>query len=230
MSNLSSMFVPINRAGWPFIAGFVLMGIVLGWWWFPAGLIAGTIAVAFVWFFRDPQRVTPCRIGLVVSPADGMVVVAGLAVPPLELGLGNEPHPCISIFLSLLDVHVNRVASDGIVLRKVRTPGKFYNAATLDAAESNERISVAIQLPDGRSLAMVQVAGLIARRISCELQPGQVVKAGERFGMIRFGSRAEVYLPSGVAPLVVIGQRVIAGETVIADLQSTETARHGEIR
>lgn len=227
---LNAVLVPIHRDGWRFIAAFALLALLLGLAWGPLGWL-GALATAWcVFFFRDPDRVTPARGGLVVSPADGLVQMIQLAVPPPELGMAAEPLTRISIFLNVFDVHVNRVPADGIVAKTVYRAGKFFNAALDKASELNERQSIRLRLADGRSLAFVQIAGLVARRIRCELAEGQAVRAGERFGLIRFGSRLDVYLPPGTAPLVVVGQRMVAGETVLADLLSAEPPRQGEVR
>ncbi len=224
------MLVPIHRAGWPFIGGFAAATLVLAWIWAPLGALGLALTAWCVFFFRDPPRVVPVRPGLVVSPADGLVQGIGNAVPPPELGLDGAARPRVSIFLNLFDVHVNRVPADGMILRTAYRPGTFVNAALDKASEDNERMAVAMRLPDGRSLAFVQIAGLVARRIVCTLKPDQTVRAGDRFGLIRFGSRADVYLPEGVAPLVAVGQRMVGGETVIADLFGAEPARQGESR
>ena len=226
-----AVLVPVNRDGWPFIAAFALISILLG------SLISeplgwlGALATAWcVYFFRDPDRVTPARGNLVVSPADGLVQMIQPAVPPSELGMTPGPLTRVSVFLNVFDVHVNRVPADGVVTRLAYRPGKFFNAALEKASELNERQSVRMTMPDGREMAFVQIAGLVARRIRCDLKEGQALRAGERFGLIRFGSRVDVYLPSGAQPLVAIGQRMLAGETVIADLASNEPARDGEVR
>jgi phosphatidylserine decarboxylase len=182
------------------------------------------------YFFRDPPRVTPTRSGLVVSPADGVVQMIQPAVPPEELGLGRQPLTRISVFMNVFDVHVNRTPVSGTVANLAYRPGKFFNASLDKASEFNERQAIRLRLEDGRDLAVVQIAGLVARRIRCDLKQGQAVRTGERFGLIRFGSRLDVYLPEGVSPLVAVGQTTIAGETVIADLAAAEPARHGEER
>ena len=227
---LKYVITPIHRAGWPFIGLAAAAALVFALVWAPLVWL-GLAATAFcLYFFRDPVRVTPQRQGLVVSPADGVVTAIERAPPPPELGM--EPHPLtrVSVFLSVLDVHVNRVPCDGTILTSAYHPGKFFNAALDKASEQNERQSVSLQTADGRVLAFVQIAGLIARRIICELKEGQQVHTGERFGLIRFGSRTDVYLPDGTAPLVAVGQRMIGGETVIADLATQEGQRPGEVR
>jgi phosphatidylserine decarboxylase len=227
---LKHVLIPIHRAGWPFIGAAVVGAVLLYLLWSPL-LWLGLLATAFcVYFFRDPERVTPMRTGLVVSPADGLVSTVGPATPPGELGMGEGERPRVSIFLSVFDVHINRVPADGTISALAYRKGTFVNAALDKASDENERQSVRMNMPDGRDIAFVQIAGLIARRIVCDLVQGQGVRAGERFGLIRFGSRTDVYLPEGVAPLVATGQRMVGGETVIGDLASTEEPRGGEVR
>jgi phosphatidylserine decarboxylase len=212
---------PPHRAGMPFIyggAGVAALGLLfLGDWLFWPGL---AFTLFCLYFFRDPERVPPARPGLVLAPADGKVVLVGPAVPPPELGLGPDPRPRIAIFLSVLDVHVNRMPAEGTVTRIAYRHGLFLNASLDKASEENERNALALRLPDGRDMAVVQIAGLVARRIVCEAREGDAVQAGDRFGIIRFGSRTDVYLPPGVKPLVAIGQTMIGGETVLAELRA----------
>jgi phosphatidylserine decarboxylase len=227
---LQSALAPIHPAGWPFIAIAAAATILLSWLWPPLGWLGAAVTGWVAYFFRDPDRVTPVRTGLIVSPADGIVQPIMRAPPPAELGMGAEPLARVSIFLNVFDVHVNRVPADGEVVALDYRKGKFLNAALDKASEDNERMSVRLRMPDQREIAFVQIAGLVARRIICELKPNQPVRAGARFGLIRFGSRLDVYLPEGVAPLVIAGQRATAGETVLADLLSDEPARIGEVR
>ena len=226
----SSVLVPINRAGWPFIAAFSVVSAGLGAFYGPAGWVGVVATLWCVYFFRDPPRVTPVREGLIVSPADGVVLPIVAAPPPPELDLGDAPRARVSIFMNVFDVHVNRVPADGTITACAYRKGRFVNASLDKASEHNERMAVAMRMADDRSLAFVQIAGLVARRIKCTLDEGQAVRTGERFGLIRFGSRVDVYLPEGAAPLVVAGQRTLAGETVIADLRAQEPARQGEVR
>jgi len=227
---LDTVIVPINRAGWPFIVAAFVIAVVLGFLWAPLFWL-GFLATAFcVYFFRDPPRVTPTREGLVVSPADGRLEMIEQAPPPPELEMGDEPLTRVSVFLNVFDVHVNRVPLGGVVEGLSYRPGKFLNAALDKASEENERMSVKLESEDGRQIAFVQIAGLIARRIKCDLKLGNRVETGQVFGLIRFGSRMDVYLPQGVQPLVALGQRMVAGETVIADLQTQEPQRVGEKR
>jgi phosphatidylserine decarboxylase len=211
------ILAPPHPAGRGFvIGGFVLflVGMLtlrwLGW----LGLL---FALFCLYFFRDPDRVPPLRPGLLLAPADGHVVSVAPAAPPPELGLGLAPRWRVGIFLSLFDVHVNRVPADGTVTRIAYRHGRFVNASLDKASAENERNALAIRLPDGREIGVVQIAGLVARRIVCTVREGDAVRAGDRFGIIRFGSRTDLYLPEGVQPLVTEGQVMIGGETVIAD-------------
>ncbi len=196
----------------------------------PLGWIGAILTTWCTYFFRDPDRLTPTRDGLVICPADGLVQAISAAAPPPELDMGDEPRPRISIFMDVFDVHVNRVPCDGTVRTIRYHPGKFFNASLDKASEHNERQCYRLQLPSGEDLAFVQIAGLIARRIKCFVAEGQAVKAGERFGLIRFGSRVDVYLPNGTAPLVAVGQRTLAGETVLADFLTKEPPRDAVVR
>ena len=212
------VLAPPHRAGHPFIAGgaaVAVAGLFVGHFVFSAGLI---FTLFSLYFFRDPERVPPPRPGLVVSAADGVVVSIGPAIPPPELGLGPAPRMRVATFLSILNVHVNRLPADGTITRIAYRAGTFVNASLDKASEENERNALAIRLPDGRDLAVVQIAGLVARRILCDVREGDSSRAGARFGIIRFGSRTDIYLPEGVAPLVALGQTMIGGETVIASL------------
>ena len=206
-----------HPAGRPFIiAGLVVLaiGLALAHW---LAWLALIFVLFCLYFFRDPERVPPDRPGAIIAPADGRVVSVAPAVPPPELGLGAAPRWRVSIFLTVLNVHVNRVPVDGTVTRIAYRHGAFVNASLDKASEQNERNAVAIRLTDGSELAVVQIAGLIARRIICTLREGDAVRAGARFGIIRFGSRTDLYLPEGVRPLVQEGQTMLGGETVIAE-------------
>jgi phosphatidylserine decarboxylase len=215
--SIRSVLAPPHPAGRSCIIGgliALLLGLAIGAWLIWLGLI---FTLFCLYFFRDPERVAPPRAGLFLAPADGRVVSIKPAAPPPELGLGVEPRWRVSIFLSVLDVHVNRVPADGVVTRIAYRHGGFVNASLDKASEANERNALAIRLPNGQEIAVVQIAGLIARRILCSVREGDPVTAGDRFGMIRFGSRTDLYLPEGVRPLVVEGQTMIGGETVIAE-------------
>lgn len=227
---LKTVMVPIHREGWPFIGAFFVATILLGWFWSPL-LVPGFILTAWcVYFFRDPDRVTPTRADLVISPADGVVQMIEQVTPPVELEMGDQPLTRVSVFMNVFNVHVNRIPIDGTITGLAYRPGKFLNASLDKASEDNERQSVRMITEDGRTVAFVQIAGLVARRILCTLTIDQNVRAGERFGMIRFGSRVDVYLPDGVSPLVCVGQTSVAGETVLADLKSNVSASQGETR
>ena len=189
------------------------------------GWIGVGLTVWCYYFFRDPERVTPARPGLVVSPADGIVSLIEPAVPPAELGMPDIPLTRVSVFMSVFNCHVNRAPIAGRVLAVAYRPGRFFNASLDKASDLNERNGLCLELADGRQLAVVQIAGLVARRILCWTKKGQDLRTGERFGLIRFGSRLDVYLPPGVAPLVAIGQTMVAGETVIAELGRVGPAR-----
>jgi phosphatidylserine decarboxylase len=224
------IFIPVHPQGWPFIAIFAAVAVLLAWVAQPLGWIGGILTVWCVYFFRNPPRVTPTRPGLVISPADGYVQLIDQAPVPPGLGMGEGTRPRICVFMSVFDVHVNRIPIAGKVAARLYHPGKFLSANLDKASEENERCAVRLELEDGRDVAFVQIAGLVARRIWCPLAPGQSFRTGERFGLIRFGSRVDVYLPEGVTPLVAVGQQAIAGETVLADLNGSEPARQGEER
>jgi phosphatidylserine decarboxylase len=228
---ISSVLAPINKDGWKFIGLFATVSFLLYLFSTTLGVVGVLLTAWCVYFFRDPERITPIEEGLVISPADGIVSLISQAALPKELGLEDDSiYTRVSIFLNVFDVHVNRVPIDGTVIKSVYKPGKFLNASLDKASEQNERQSIALKTNSGKTMAFVQIAGLVARRILCDLQKDQQVLAGERFGLIRFGSRVDVYLPQGVNPLVVLGQRMIAGETVIADINSSSDSRRGEQR
>lgn len=226
---MKSVLVPINPAGWPFIAIFAAVALVLAFIAEPLGWIGVVLTLWCVYFFRDPDRITPVREGLVIAPADGRVSLIDEAVPPAELEMGDEALPRVCIFMNVFNVHVNRAPMDGTITKLAYRPGQFLNADLDKASELNERQSLLMKSTDGHDIAFVQIAGLVARRIVCQVNEGTALKAGERFGLIRFGSRVDVYLPKGTAPMVAVGQLTTAGESVIADLASKETARIGEI-
>ena len=224
VNSIRSQLAPINPEGYPFIGGFALASLVLFWLWTPLGWIGTVLTLWCAYFFRDPPRVTPIGTGLVVSPADGRVSLVVNAVPPPELGLGTTPLPRVSVFMSVFDCHVNRTPVTGRIEKIAYTPGKFLNADLDKASEDNERNGFAIATDFGH-VGVVQIAGLIARRIVCWVKEGQAMGAGERIGMIRFGSRVDVYLPVGTVPLVSEGQTSLAGETVLADLGAAPQSR-----
>ena len=217
LESIQSVLAPPHRAGYPFILGGIVFAVFGLIFWHPLAWIGLIFALFCLYFFRDPERVAPPRANVFLAPADGLVVSVGAAVPPEELGLGPLPRPRVAIFLSVLDVHVNRMPIAGTVTKIAYRAGKFLNAAMDKASEDNERNALVIRLATGEDIAVVQIAGLIARRIICEVTEGQAVLTGARFGIIRFGSRTDLYLPEGTLPLVAVGQRMIGGETVIAE-------------
>jgi phosphatidylserine decarboxylase len=206
---------PIRREGYPFIGAFLLVSLILLWLWAPLGWLGLALTGWCIYFFRDPQRITPVDPALVVSPADGKVAAIILAAPPAELGLGADPLRRVSVFMNVFNVHVNRSPSAGRVVRMAYRAGKFINAELDKASEDNERNGIVIETPNGL-IGVVQIAGLVARRIACFVHQGAELAAGERIGLIRFGSRLDVYLPEGATVLVAEGQIAVAGETVIA--------------
>lgn len=224
-ASIRSQLVPIHPQGYPFIAIFAVVTLIFFWLWSPLGWIGLALTIWCALFFRDPPRVTPAREGLLVSPADGRVSMVTNALPPPELGMGLEPLPRVSIFMSVFDCHINRSPFAGRIERIAYKAGAFLNADLDKASEDNERNSFIISA-SGAKIVVVQIAGLIARRIISFTTEGQAVEAGQRIGMIRFGSRVDVYLPAGGAFLVAPGQRAVAGETVIADLRAPQNDRN----
>ena len=222
---ITAQLAPVHPDGYKFLAIAGLPALLMLYLYFPVGVILAAITGYVAYFFRDPARVVPMREGLVVSPADGRVTAVERVRPPAELGLGEEPRTRISIFLSVLDVHINRAPVAGRIKRSIYVPGAFLNAALDKASEENERRAIVIEMAGGATIACVQIAGLIARRIVTFRGEGETVGMGERYGLIRFGSRVDVYLPAGRTARVAIGQRAIGGETVLADLKSEEGER-----
>ena len=229
-SLLDNVLVPIAREGWPFIAIFGLVSLILYFLYAPLGWIGLVLTLWCVYFFRNPDRVTPEREGLIISPADGIVQMIAEVSPPEELDMGSDPVVRVSVFMNVFDCHVNRIPCDGRIGKLVYMPGQFLNASLDKASEENERQMVRIDLESGAFIGAVQIAGLVARRIVCYLEEDQIVLAGERFGLIRFGSRVDIYLPHGAVSHAVIGQKCVSGETVLADLKSDEATRSGEVR
>lgn len=221
MSWLKELIPPIHKEGYLFITIFVVASVLLGVIAAPFAVLGGMLTLFCIFFFRDPRRMTPDVDNLLISPADGRIVHVGPAEPPAELEMVDGEFTKISIFLSVFDVHVNRVPAAGTITKLHYRPGKFVNAAFDKASEDNERQSIRMKSHDGHDIAFVQIAGLIARRIVCELDEGQQVLSGERFGIIRFGSRVDVYIPTSISVMVTKGQTVIGGESVLADLSSS---------
>src|ERR1700741_4245886 len=223
-NSIRAQIPPMHQEGYPFIGGFALASLILFWIWAPLGWLGTLLAILCALFSRDPVRVTPVREGIVVAPADGRISMVTQVLPPAELGLGDRPLPRISIFMSVFNCHVNRAPVAGRIDRIAYRPGAFINAELDKASEDNERNSLVISAPQGR-IGVIQIAGLVARRIVCFVREGQAIGAGERFGLIRFGSRLDVYLPEGTRALVSEGQTAIAGETILADFGSSEQGR-----
>ena len=231
METILSVFVPIHREGHKFIGVFAVVTFLFFLMDSDFLVTIGIILTIWcVYFFRDPDRITPQKEGLVIAPADGVVQSVKDGVPPPELDMGSETCTRVTIFMNVFDVHVNRVPLDGKIIRQAYTPGKYLNASLEKACEDNERHAILMETTSGKNIAFVQIAGLVARRILCWAEDGKEMKAGERFGLIRFGSRVDVYLPKGVHSLVSVGQTAIAGETVIANEKGREKNRAGEIR
>ncbi|WP_422382991.1 phosphatidylserine decarboxylase [Roseibium album] len=217
VDSVTKAMVPIHREGWPFIAISLVATLVVGWFIDPLFWIGLLLTGWICYFFRDPKRVTPVGEGLVISPADGVVSLLGHALPPAELELGTEPLMRVSIFMNVFNCHVNRAPVGGSISRVAYRAGKFLNAELDKASDDNERNGLVIEM-GGTRIGVVQIAGLVARRIVCFVREGESISAGERFGLIRFGSRLDVYFPADTQPKVSIGQTMIAGETVLADL------------
>ncbi len=225
LDTITSVFAPIHREGYRFVGIFAVVTLILFWIADPLGWI-GVVATAWcAYFFRDPDRVTPLREGLVISPADGRISAIEQVTPPAELDLGPAPRIRVSVFMNVFDCHVNRAPVAGRIVGMTYVPGKFLNAELDKASEDNEHSAMTLEMADEVRIGVIQIAGLVARRIVTFVKEGEPLSVGERFGLIRFGSRVDIYLPPGKEPHVAIGQRAIAGETVIADLTSGEGPR-----
>jgi len=224
MNMLSTFVKPMHPEGRKFVAIFATITLVLFLIWDLLGWVGVGLTIWCYYFFRDPERVSPQGDSLVLSPADGIVSLIEPAVPPSELGLPDTPLTRVSVFMSVFNCHINRAPVAGGITAVSYRPGKFFNASLDKASSDNERNSLVIRRDDGRDIVVVQIAGLVARRIVCFVKPSDRVMSGERFGLIRFGSRLDVYLPQGVDPLVRVGQTMIAGETILADLKEQKQA------
>jgi phosphatidylserine decarboxylase len=224
---LRRFLAPLHPDGFKFVAAGVLATLLLFLLWAPAGWAAAIATLWMVYFFRDPWRVTPTRPALLISPADGIVVSIAAAAPPPELAMGDMAVVRIGVFLNIFDVHVTRAPVGGRVAAMRYTKGRFVNASLDKASEHNERLAIRIAPPEGPDVAFVLVAGLVARRIVCNLYDGQQVATGQRVGIIRFGSRVDIYCPPPYVPMVVAGQRMVGGETVLADRLAEEPPRQG---
>ncbi|MVA35208.1 phosphatidylserine decarboxylase [Agrobacterium vitis] len=218
---IRNTLVPVHKEGYIFVGAFFVGSLVLGWIWEPLFWVGLLLTLWCAYFFRDPERLTPQDDDLVVSPADGRVSMIQMVIPPEELQLSSDPMLRISIFMNVFDVHINRAPVRGAIRQVVYREGSFLNAELDKASTDNERNSLVIDGPRG-AIGVVQIAGLVARRILCWSVPGQALGVGERFGLIRFGSRLDVYLPAGAEPRVAVGQRSIGGETVIAEYGSAK--------
>ena len=224
---LNTFIKPMHREGIKFIIIFSVTSLILFFIYIPLGWVGIGLTIWCYYFFRDPKRTTPIRDGLLVSPADGVISLIEKTMPPPELDIEKEVLTRISVFMNVFNCHVNRSPIAGEIKEIKYRPGKFFNASLDKASVDNERNSLVLQIPDGRQIVVVQIAGLVARRIVSFVKPKQTLRIGQRFGLIRFGSRVDIYLPTGVQPLVCIGQIMVSGETVIADLNSKELARDG---
>jgi phosphatidylserine decarboxylase len=225
LDTILESFAPVHSDGHKFVAAAALATLAFFWLWPPLGWLAAVATAYIAYFFRDPDHVIPMREGLVVSPADGRISSIEKIRPPAELGLGTDERVRVSVFLSVLDVHINRAPIAGRIIRSVYIPGAFLNAALDKASEENERRALVIEGANGTQVGVIQIAGLIARRIVTFSQEGESVGTGQRFGLIRFGSRVDTFLPVGRTALVSVGQLAIGGETVLADLKSDEAER-----
>nr|WP_257784961.1 MULTISPECIES: phosphatidylserine decarboxylase [unclassified Rhizobium] len=220
-NTVRNTIVPVHKEGYPFVAAFFVASLILGWIFKPLFWIGMIFTLWCAYFFRDPERVTPQDDDLVISPADGKVSAIQMVTPPAELNLGSEPMLRISVFMNVFNCHVNRAPMRGRIVSINYRSGSFVNAELDKASEDNERNGLVIETRHGQ-IGVVQIAGLVARRILCWANPNEPVDAGERFGLIRFGSRLDVFLPAGAAPRVSLGQVAIAGETVIAEFASAK--------
>ncbi len=225
LDTIFDTLAPVHPDGHKFVGIGALAALLFFVLWPPLGWLLAGVTAWIVYFFRDPARVTPMRDGLVVSAADGRISSIEKVVPPAELGLGTQERVRISTFLSIFDVHIQRAPVAGRIVRSVYIPGAFLNAALDKASEENERSALVLEMPGGGEIGVVQIAGLVARRIVTFSREGDSLASGQRFGLIRFGSRVDVFLPPGHHALVSVGQRAIAGETVFADLKSQEPER-----
>ena len=227
MNMLNTFIKPMHREGIKFVIIFSFTSVILFFIYNPLGWVGIGLTIWCYYFFRDPIRTTPVRDGLLVSPADGVISLIEKTMPPPELDIKKEKLTRISVFMNVFNCHVNRSPFAGEVTEINYRPGKFFNASLDKASVDNERNSLVLQIPDGRQIIIVQIAGLVARRIVSFVKLKQTLRTGQRFGLIRFGSRVDIYLPTGVQPLVCLGQTMVSGETVIADLTSKELARDG---
>ena len=229
----NSVLVPIHSAGIPFIAIFVILSIFIGWLWTPLYFLGFILTVWCIYFFRNPNRVTPTLSGanknnLIIAPADGKIIEISDITPNDEIGLPSGDWQRVCIFMNVFDVHVNRSPMLGKITFKNYIPGLFFNASLDKASTHNERLILGMDTENGKKIAFVQIAGLVARRIICDVDKGSLLKAGEVFGLIRFGSRVDIYFPKEVSTLVLEGQKTIAGETIIGDFTKSNKSVKGQ--
>jgi phosphatidylserine decarboxylase len=227
MDHLKGILVPVHREGYPFILIAAVTTVLLWALSGSLGMLGAILTAWCVYFFRDPERIVPDTAGVLVSPADGVLLPIVEAVPPSELGFSDEPRTRLSIFMNVFDVHVNRAPIDGTVTAMHYTPGAFFNASLDKASEDNERQAYKLVTEDAVEIGMVQIAGLVARRIVPFVKEGDDVQTGQRIGMIRFGSRVDLYLPRDIQPQVIAGQKMVAGETILAKLSGEQEPRTG---
>jgi phosphatidylserine decarboxylase len=218
--SVRNSIVPVHKEGYPFVLAFFVASLVLGWIWDPLFWIGFILTLWCAYFFRDPERVTPQDEDLVISPADGRISAIGMYTPPVELGLGNEPMLRVSVFMNVFNCHVNRSPMRGRIREIAYQEGSFLNAELDKASDENERNGLVVETAHG-DIGVVQIAGLVARRIVCWASVNENLEAGERFGLIRFGSRLDVFLPEGAVARVSLGQTAVAGETVLAEFGSS---------
>ena len=229
----SSVFVPIHPAGTPFISIFAILTIFIGWLWAPLYFLGLILTVWCIYFFRNPNRVTPTLSGanknnLIIAPADGKIIEISEVTPNDEIGLPSGEWQRVCIFMNVFDVHVNRSPMLGKITFKNYIPGLFFNASLDKASMHNERLILGMDTENGKKIAFVQIAGLVARRIICDVDKGSLLKAGEVFGLIRFGSRVDIYFPKEVSTLVLVGQKTISGETIIGDFTKNNKSVKGQ--
>jgi len=228
----TSVLTPIHPAGIPFIAIFFILAIIIGWIWSPLYYVGFTLTLWCIYFFRNPSRTTPILSGLnknnlIISPADGTVIEISKVTPAKDIGLPEGKWTRVCIFMNVFDVHVNRSPMLGQITYKKYIPGSFFNASLDKASDQNERLILNMDTENGNKIAFVQIAGLVARRIICDVDIGHLLKAGEIFGLIRFGSRVDIYFPSEVSVMVLKGQKMIAGETIIGDFSKNAKSVKG---
>ena len=228
----TSVLTPIHPAGIPFIAIFFILAIVVGWIWSPLYYVGFTLTLWCIYFFRNPSRTTPILSGsnknnLIISPADGTVIEISKITPAEDIGLPEGKWTRVCIFMNVFDVHVNRSPMLGQITYKKYIPGSFFNASLDKASDQNERLILNMDTENGNKIAFVQIAGLVARRIICDVDIGHILKAGEIFGLIRFGSRVDIYFPSEVSVMVLKGQKMVAGETIIGDFSKNSKSVKG---